>query len=497
LEPILSSTYGVIVTQDQVLQIARFFSGFTYGQADILRKAVGKKIKSLMEEQKIKFIEGAIKEGSTQKTAQAVWDFIEPFARYGFNRAHAACYAMIAYQTAYLKAHFPSAFMAAWLTAEQQNIDKIAFAIDECQRMGISVLPPDVNESFVEFGVVKSTGDIRFGLAAIKNVGVGVSEKIAEERKKGPYLSLGDFASRLSGRILNKKVLEALAKSGALDQLAERNQVITQIDTISKFISNLDKTGSANQISLFGTGTVSAPLAELKLENVEPAPQKQRLSWEKELLGIYLSEHPLKGMASKLNGAGTTIAQLETIPANQKITVGGVITQQRKIMTKNKEPMIFATLEDLTGKIEVIVFPRTLAANTEIWAVDEPLLIDGRVDRKENTTKIIAQSARTLDEALASTNESAVSANEEKQKAKDPNRIVITLPGKFPKESLVEIKEVLKLFPAEENSGLDVFLRIPRNGSFEEIKTKARVSMKSALTKQLQQIIQDGRVEII
>jgi len=492
LEPILSSTYGVIVTQDQVLQIARHFSGFTYGQADILRKAVGKKIKSLMEEQKIKFIEGAIKEGSSQKTAQAVWDFIEPFARYGFNRAHAACYAMIAYQTAYLKAHFPSAFMAAWLTAEQQNIDKIAFAISECQRMGIQVLPPDVNESFVEFGVMKTSGDIRFGLAAIKNVGVGVAEKIAEERKNGgPYKTLGEFVSRLTGKVLNKKVLEALAKSGALDHLAERNQIISQIDTITKFISNLDKSQKANQISLFSEAT-NTPLAELKLENVEAADQKQRLSWEKELLGIFLSEHPLKGMAEKLNSLGTTIAQLETMSANEKITVGGVVTQSRKIMTKNKEPMMFLTLEDLTGKIEVIVFPRTLAQNPEIWTSDEPILVQGRLDKKENVTKIIAQSAQKLSE-LESSKDEQVTAEETKPKEK----LIIILPGNAQKDVLLEIKELLKAFPPNENSSLDVYLKVPRNGSFEEIKTKAKVCLKSDLTKKLQNLVEGGKIEVI
>ena len=496
LEPILSSTYGVIVTQDQVLQIARFFAGFTYGQADILRKAVGKKIKKLLDEQKIKFIEGAINEGSSHKTAQAVWDFIEPFAKYGFNRAHAACYAMIAYQTAYLKAHYPSAFMAAWLTAEQQNIDKVAFAIGECQRMGIQVLPPDVNESFVEFGVVKSTGNIRFGLAAIKNVGVGVSEQIVEERKNnGPYLSLGDFANRLTGKVLNKKVLEALAKSGAIDTLAERNQVILQVEVITKFLSGLDKTGSKNQMNLFAMSATAAPLAELKLENVEAAPQKQRLAWEKELLGIYLSEHPLREIAGRLNDLGTSIAQIETLSPNEKVEFGGVITQSRKIMTKNKEPMMFLTVEDLTGKIEVIVFPRTLAQDPQIWISDEPLLISGRLDRKENVAKVIAASAQKFDDAVPAKSEEAVTADDSPKKSA-PEKLIINLPSRAPKDVLLKIKEVLSQY-ATEGDGLEVYLRIPKNGSFEEIKTKAKVLLKSNLTRQLQEVVIDGKIELI
>ncbi len=496
LEPILSSTYGVIVTQDQVLQIARHFAGFTYGQADILRKAVGKKIKKLLDEQKVKFVEGAIKEGSDHHTAQAVWDFIEPFAKYGFNRAHAACYAMIAYQTAYLKAHYPSAFMAAWLTAEQQNIDKIAFAIGECQRMGIQVLPPDVNESFVEFGVVKSTGNIRFGLAAIKNVGMGVSLEIVEERKNGPYLSFGDFITRLSSKVLNKKVIEALAKAGALDQFAERNQIVLQIDMILKFIQGLNKSKNLNQMNLFGDAS-AAPLAELKLESVEAAPQKQRLSWEKELLGIYLSEHPLREIAAKLGTIGQSIAQLETMSSNDKVQFGGVISQSRKIMTKNKEPMMFLTVEDLTGKIEVIVFPRTLAQNPAIWSSDEPLLIDGRLDRKENVAKVIAASAQTFEEALAmQPTEQAVTADDEKPKKAAPEKLIITLANRAPKEVLLKIKDILKQYLAEENEGLAVYLRVPKNIGFEEIKTKTRVELKSALTKRLQEVVEDGSVDI-
>ena len=497
LQPILESTYGVIVTQDQVLQIARFFSGFTYGQADILRKAVGKKNKVMLDEQKAKFISGAIEQGASERTAQAVWDFIEPFAKYGFNRAHAACYAMISYQTAYLKAHFPSAFMAAWLTAEQNNIDKIAFAIGECQRMGIQVLPPDINESFLEFGVMKTSGDIRFGLAAIKNVGVGVSEQIVEERKNnGPYLNLGNFCSRLSGKVLNKKVLEALAKSGALDELAERNQIVSQVETITKFVSGLDKSNKANQMTLFTASNTVVALAELKLEKVEPAPQKQRLAWEKELLGIYLSDHPLKEIAAKLGSFGSSIAQLETMTGSEKIKIAGVITAARKIMTKNKEPMMFLTLEDLTGKIEVIVFPRTLAQDTEIWTTDEPIVVEGRLDRKENVAKIIAASAHKFSEEVTeNSSEQAVTADDEKAK-KTIEKIIITIARKAPKDILLKIKEILSAYDAGEAPGLSVYLRIPQNGNYEEIKTKAKVLYKASLTKELQAIVEDGKIEL-
>lgn len=492
LEPILKPTYGVIVTQDQVLQIARYFAGFTYGQADILRKAVGKKIKKLLDEQHEKFIQGAVKQGATQNTAKAVWDFIEPFARYGFNRAHAACYAMISYQTAYLKAHFPSAFMAAWLTAEQQNIDKIAFAIAECQRMSIEVLPPNVNESFVEFGVMKDSGNIRFGLAAVKNVGEGVSEEIVREcQERGPYLSFGDFITRLGGKILNKKVIESLAKAGGLDHLAERNQILTQIDLILKFMASLDKSAQKNQMNLF-QDAAKPVLAELKLEAVEPASPKQRLAWEKELLGIYLSEHPLKNLSRELQALGSPIINLEEAPESRKIQAGGVIVTRRKILTKNKEPMMFATLEDLTGKIEVVVFPRTLAKDNLLWLSDEPLIVAGRLDRKDGQTKIIAESVQYLEQSNGKTE--LITADAEKMA---PQKLMITLDRKADKEILLKIKDVLTQYITEDESGLMIFLRIPQNGHFEEIQTKTKVIFKPALKRDLKEILIDGKVELV
>jgi len=485
LEPILKDTYGVIVTQDQVLQIARHFSGFTYGQADILRKAVGKKIKKLLDEQKEKFIQGAIDQGVDNNQAQQVWDFIEPFAKYGFNRAHAACYAMIAYQTAYLKAHYPSAFMAAWLTAEQQNIDKVAFAITECQRMGIEVLPPDINESFVEFGVVKETGNIRFGLAAIKNVGVGVSDSIVEERKaNGSYKDFTDFVTRLGSKVLNKKVLEALAKSGGLDSLIERNQVLVNVEIITKYMSNLEKQSAKNQMNLFADLAAKPAVADLKLEGAAIADQKVRLAWEKELLGIYLSDHPLKNVAEQLKTITVPITALNNAVDIKKARIGGVVATFRKIMTKSKEPMLFATVEDISGKIEVVVFPKLYIKDQEIWSSNEPLIIEGRLDSKDDTLKIIAESVVKLDDFKAEEKVSKgtlVSAEE----IENPTQIAITLPRNAKKEILEQIKNVLISHPGE----LSVILKVPQNGSFQEVKTKTRVQKNIRLVNELADIV--------
>ena len=264
LEPILSFTYGVIVTQDQVLEVARKFAGFSYAEADILRKAVGKKIKALLDEQRDKFVTGAVTTnghlGVNTAKAEEVWNFIEPFARYGFNRAHAACYAMIAYQTAYLKAHYPVEFMASLLTSDQNNLERIAIEIAECREMKIEVLPPDVNESFVEFGAVfykdvkpEYTHDsyIRFGLGAVKNVGLNPSEAIVNERSLfGPFNDLTDFLCRCS-HILNKKVLENLAMAGAMDCLSERQRILSNIEVISSFVQQFNKGKNTTQIGLF------------------------------------------------------------------------------------------------------------------------------------------------------------------------------------------------------------------------------------------------------
>lgn len=252
LEKVLADTYGIAVYQEQILQIAREVAGFSYGEADILRKAIGKKNKKLLQAQRKKFIDGAVNNGTEKILAGKLFDFAEPFARYGFNRAHAASYAIVAYQTAYLKANFPECFMAALLTSDKNNLDKVAIAISESEKMGIKILPPDINESFVDFGVVADDKKIiRYGLEAIKSVGQKVAENIVSERQKnGPYKNLEDFLSRHKGQTVNKKVIEALTKSGALDALCERNMALAGINEILQFIKG--QKINIGQADLFG-----------------------------------------------------------------------------------------------------------------------------------------------------------------------------------------------------------------------------------------------------
>ncbi len=293
LEPILKNTYGIAVYQEQLMQIANQLGGFTLAEADILRKAVGKKIKKLLGEQSEKLINGMISNGIPKPIAEKIWQYVEPFARYGFNRSHAACYAMIAYQTAYLKANYPAEFMTALLNAESSNLDRVAIIMAEAKKMEIDILPPDINESLEDFTLIKDEKPkIRFGLSAIKNLSVNAVQSIINEREKnGAFLNLQNFLERIFSSDLNKKSLEALIKSGALDVFNERRLLNNNIEEILRYSKDSHKSSASSQTGLFESYSIVAPL---KLINTEPAAKKEKLAWEKEFLGLYTSEHPMQ-----------------------------------------------------------------------------------------------------------------------------------------------------------------------------------------------------------
>lgn len=399
LEPILGPTYGIGVYQEQMMQIAKDLAGFTLAEADTLRKAIGKKIKSLLEEQQAKLVAGMTKNGIPRETAEAIWELFPAFARYGFNRSHAACYALVAYQTAYLKAHFPAEYMASLMTAEGFDIERVAFLIDEAKTMEIEVLAPDVNESFENFTVLETGGrqNIRFGLLAIKNVGSNVVESIIRARKSGGrFLSITDFIERLSVKDLNRKSLESLAKCGAMDSLAERNEILMNMELLLMYARSREKENGGNQSSLFG-GAIAVP-ATLKMAAAEPASKKERLQWEKQLLGLYVTEHPLAEFIPKLKDSyAVPIRGLgaESVRGKQ-ISIGGVVSEVKKILTKSGEPMLFVTVEDTTAKTEVLVFPSILAKYPAFWEVDKTLLIQGKVSDKDGEPKILADKVSEL-----------------------------------------------------------------------------------------------------
>lgn len=400
LEPILKNTYGIAVYQEQVMQMAQALAGFSLGEADMLRKAMGKKIPELIKKEKVKFIEGAVKNGVDKKIAEKIFSFIEPFAGYGFNRSHAACYALIGYQTAFLKAHYPAEFMASLMASDQGNSDRIAIEVEECKILNIAVLAPNINESFEKFTVVKSeknetTENIRFGLNAIKNVGHNIAQEIVKERSEnGKYKNLIDFLERITGKDLNKKSIEALAKVGALDDLGERNQLIENIDIILSFSKSIQKMQNSNQSSLFGEMEMEAP--SIILAETKPASKKQKLHWEKELLGLYVSDHPISDYREYFEKTATPIKSLDNNTVGRMIKIGGVIIKVQKIVTKRKQNMAFVTIEDLGGTIETLVFPHTLETTSAIWQEENIILVSGKISDKDGTFKLLADDAKLV-----------------------------------------------------------------------------------------------------
>ncbi len=393
LEPILKETYGIMVYQEQLIQMAQKIAGFSLSEADILRKAVGKKISSLLKKQEKKFIEGALENGVEKKVAERLWELILPFARYGFNKAHATAYATIAYRTAYLKAHYPVEFMAAVFASERADIDRIAFLIEESKSMGIKVLPPDINESFENFTVVDKD-KIRFGLEAVKNVGSAVVEEIVSERKEnGPFESIEDFLTRVHSRSLNKKSMESLIKAGAFDELEERNKLLHNLENLLRWARKKHASKMNGQRSLFGS---SKKVNGIRLEDVPPATKKERLKWEKELLGLYLTSHPLEKFANKLKKNAFPIAEIGHYVA-RRVRIGGIVSQTKKILTKNGNPMLFATIEDRTDKIEVVVFPRSFRNHSECFQEENIVFVSGKVDMKDGTPKLICEEAEEME----------------------------------------------------------------------------------------------------
>ncbi|TSC89930.1 MAG: DNA polymerase III subunit alpha [Parcubacteria group bacterium Gr01-1014_2] len=404
LEPILKETYGIMIYQEQLLKAVQALAGFTLAEADVLRKAVGKKIRKLLMEQEVKFMEGALKNGTPPEIAKKFWALIEPFNRYGFNKSHGIAYAMISYQTAYLKAHYPVEFMAALMNSHSGDVEKISFLIDESAAMNISVMPPDINESFALFSVVPSgAGEnqkIRFGLLSIKNVGENIVKAIIEERKRnGKFISLEDFISRVQHKDLNKKSLESLVKCGALDSLGERNTFLYNLEDLLLYAREFQKHKSFGQVSLFGPiGRASGfsqteiQLPPLRLKEAPALSKWEKVNWEKELLGLFVSEHPMKDYQEKLR-LDYKISDIKEVASKigQSIKIGGLLTRIQKVLTRNNQPMIFSQIEDTNSKVELIVFNDLIQKNPALWQENNIVVVSGRVNEKDGVPKIICQ----------------------------------------------------------------------------------------------------------
>ena len=397
LEEILNLSYGVITYQDDVLMISRELAGYSWLEADMLRKAMGKKIPEVMEAEKEKLIKGFVEHGTLpREKAERLWKLIEPFAAYGFNKAHAASYGKVAYQTAYMKANYPLEYMSAVLTADSGNIDKVSEGIRECERMNIPVLPPDVNESFADFSVVSEKESIRFGLTSIKNFGSGIAEIIITERKAhGAYTSLSDFLTRVQSRNLNKKSLEALILAGALDRFEERGAMYHNIDTLLEYSKERGVENNAAQDSLFA-GTDEASIHEVSLEGTSPMGNAEKLGHEKELLGIYVSGHPLEGLEEEMKKYQKIQAVRDDGREGIPIKTAGLVEEIKEIMTKKGDHMAFVRLGDMESSIEIVFFPKLLREKREVVTSQAKIAVKGRLSYRNGEPSIVAEAVKSL-----------------------------------------------------------------------------------------------------
>ena len=399
LEPILRETYGILVYQEQIMQAAAQLAGFSLGKADLLRRAMGKKKRDILERERAAFIEGCRRNGHPEDFAAHIYDLILKFAGYGFNKSHGAAYALVAYRTAYCKANHPVEYMAALLTSLMDNTDKLAKYIGECRRMGIPVLPPDINESRATFTPVR--GAVRFGLTAVKNLGGGAVEEILQSRGKvGPFRSLWDLCERVNPRLLNRRALESLIKGGAMDSLGRRSQLSAVLDRAMEEAQHGRRRREAGQLSFFELQPAGGP--EEWLPDQPEFPAAQLLALEKEALGMYISGHPLSGREEALRAkASHQLGSLDELPDETGVVVGGMVAELKRTLTRRGDSMAFLTLDDRTGRTEVLVFPGVLRRAGSLLAEDALILVRGRVSRQEEeeTTKVVAEEILPLEEA--------------------------------------------------------------------------------------------------
>lgn len=395
LEPILKDTYGVIVYQEQVMQISRSLAGYSLGQADLLRRAMGKKDDNEMSRQKGLFLEGAKTSNLDPKKAEAIFDLMHKFAEYGFNKSHSAAYALIAYQTAYLKAHYPVEFMAALLTCDMDSTDKVIKNISDCRELGIEVLPPDVNKSGLTFTVVGKS--MRFGLGAVKNVGTGAIEAILEARKDGAFAGLYDFCERVDLRRVNKRVIESLIKCGAFDSCgAARSAQMEGLEAATSLGQRIQQERDSAQVSLFGTAeVVKINGSGGKLPDVPEWHDKEKLAFEKEALGFLITGHPLDRYIADIKRlTSADIASIGELADGSEVRVCGIVSGLKEITTKKGDRMGFVTIEDLSGSAEITVFSDIYASAVNLLKSDDPLLITGKLEKGEKGAKILVQAQK-------------------------------------------------------------------------------------------------------
>jgi DNA polymerase-3 subunit alpha len=493
LEPILKDTYGVIVYQEQVMQIARTLAGYSLGGADLLRRAMGKKDPEVMAKEKVPFLKGAEKQGIDLKKAADIFDLMAKFAEYGFNKSHSAAYALITYQTAYLKAHFPVEYMAALLTSEVQDTDKVVKYIYEARQMGISILPPDVNESRWDFTVVEahdreniepgsSLGSIRFGLAAVKNVGLSAIEAMIEAREaKGAFTSIADFCKKVDQRRVNRRVIEALIKCGAFDFVppsAGRSRMFEAIDMLMDQATRHQEQEAVGQFSIFDS---MDDKKDPELPNVPEWKESQLLAYEKESMGFYISGHPLAAYQDDIKRYATaTTETLDSMPDGKEVTVCGIIAGLKQKVTKKGDKMAILNLEDLYGAVETIVFPDLYQTAHHLLLTDTPLIVAGQLDKSEQGNKIKAVRIHLLEEV----------------KKRGATRLDIKLSATgLTQDDLLKVKEILLRY----KGAVPVYLRLQnptRKDSLISVGRDIRVSPSDRLIAELEAVLGAGSVAL-
>lgn len=483
LEPVLKETYGIIVYQEQVMKIATTLANFSMGEADLLRKAISKKILQVLNDLKSKFMAGAKQNNVSEKVASKIWELVYHFGGYGFNKSHSAAYALISYQTAYLKAHWPVEFMAALLTSVMDNKDKVAQYVNECRRLHIEILPPDVNESFHDFTVVDNR--IRFGLSAVRNVGTGAIDAIIKAREERPFVSIFDFCRRVDTSLLNKRALESLIKAGAFDSLKVSRRYLLQVyDQATDLGQKYRNDVNAGQFSLFGESqSLEAIDPEIPVDAREELPKDELLAYEKEMLGLYVSDNPLLDYADKLKKLAVPISELKEKRDGSQVAVGGLISRLNKITTRKGEPMAFVLVEDFEGSVEVVVFPTIFKQHQELLKEDNIVIIQGKLDIKEDEVKIIANSVKNL-------------AAEEAAPAPKKSTVYLKIPKlQLDKALVAKLKTVLKAHPG--HSEVYLQLQEPDKLTTLRISNELYVNSSHELVQELSQLLGNGSVTIM
>ncbi|HEX6221494.1 MAG TPA: DNA polymerase III subunit alpha [Acidimicrobiia bacterium] len=464
----LADTYQIMVYQEQVMMVAQELAGYSMADADNLRRAMGKKIKSVMAAEEEKFVAGCVSQGHSEQTGREMFNLIGHFAGYGFNRSHAAGYGLVAYQTAYLKAHYPAEYLASLLTATKRDKDRTAIYLNECRQMGIEVLVPDVNESETDFTV--HDGRIRFGLSAVRNVGEGVVDKIVEARRDGPFDSFMDFVDRVDLSALNKRTVESLIKAGAFDALGHTRKGLTLMhELVLDATVERRRNEEMGQYSLFAGDTEVESTQDFEIPTEEWS-QKIKLAFEKEMLGLYVSDHPLLSVGASLAASTTTtIAELDELTDRSSVTVGGIVGAITRRWTKNGDPMLFFQLEDLEGSVEVIVFPKTVHDYGPLVVEDAVLVVSGHLDHRGDDVKVVSREIKELH-------------------VRDDSAVRLGVPAqRLTPEVVANLKTILRNHPGSAT----VFLNLSDHGDTKVLRLgdDHKVEPRSALFAELKELL--------